>query len=120
MRATLEHVMTDAAYATMERMAGLLVAGLQATIRAHRLPWHAVRVGARAEFICAPGPLLDGTQAEAAHAPELERAIHLALLNRGCLIAPFHNMMLVCPVTTERQITRLQEAFAEVAATLVA
>jgi len=120
MRATLEHVMTDAAYATMERLAGVLVAGLQATITAHRLPWHAVRVGARVEFICAPGPLLDGGQAEAAHAPELERAIHLALLNRGCLIAPFHNMMLVCPVTTERQITRLQEAFAEVAATLVA
>jgi glutamate-1-semialdehyde 2,1-aminomutase len=120
MRATLEHVMTDAAYATMERLAGMLVAGLQATITAHRLPWHAVRVGARVEFICAPGPLLDGTQAEAAHAPELERAIHLALLNRGCLIAPFHNMMLVCPVTTERQIAQLQEAFAAVAGTLVA
>jgi len=120
MRATLEHVMTDAAYATMERLAGMLVAGLQDAIAEHGLPWHAVRVGARVEFICAPGPLLDGTQAEAAHAPELERAIHLALLNRGCLIAPFHNMMLVCPVTTERQIARLQEAFAELAGVLVA
>jgi hypothetical protein len=29
-------------------------------------------------------------------------------------------MMLVCPVTTERQIAQLQEAFAEVAGTLVA
>ena len=69
MRATLEHVMTDAAYATMERLAGVLVAGLQEAIAARRLPWHAVRVGARVEFICAPGPLRDGTQGEAAHAP---------------------------------------------------
>jgi glutamate-1-semialdehyde 2,1-aminomutase len=120
MRATLEHVMTDAAYATMERLAGVLVAGLHEAIATRRLPWHAVRVGARVEFICAPGPLRDGTQGEAAHAPQLERAIHLALLNRGCLIAPFHNMMLVCPATTAQQVARLQDAFAEVAAALVA
>ncbi len=72
-----------------------------------------MRVGARVEFICAPGPLRDGTEAEAAHAPELERAIHLALLNRGCLIAPFHNMMLVCPATTAGQVDALCRAFDE-------
>jgi glutamate-1-semialdehyde 2,1-aminomutase len=79
-----------------------------------------VRVGARVEFICAPGPLHNGTQAEAAHAPALERAVHLALLNRGCLIAPFHNMMLVCPATTAAQVARLREAFAAVTGELVA
>jgi glutamate-1-semialdehyde 2,1-aminomutase len=77
-----------------------------------------VRVGARVEFICAPGPLRNGTQAEAAHAPALEQAIHLALLNRGCLIAPFHNMMLVCPATTDSQVARLQDAFSAVAVAL--
>jgi glutamate-1-semialdehyde 2,1-aminomutase len=40
------------------------------------LPWHVIRVVRVAEFICAPGPLRDGTQAEAAHAPALEQAIH--------------------------------------------
>lgn len=115
MRATLEHVMTAAAYAHMERLAGVLAAGLRATIEHHHLPWHVVRVGARVEFICAPGPLLNGTEAEAAHAPALERTIHLALLDRGCLIAPFHNMMLVCPATTERQVEDLCRAFAQVA-----
>jgi glutamate-1-semialdehyde 2,1-aminomutase len=89
-------------------------------ITAHRLPWHVVRVGARVEFICAPGPLRNGTEAEAAHAPALERAIHLSLLNRGCLIAPFHNMMLICPATTDRQVAGLCAAFAEVAGSLVA
>ena len=119
MRATLEHVMTPEAYRHMERLAGLLADGLQATITARRLPWHVVRVGARVEFVCAPGPLRNGTQAEAAHAPALEQAIHLALLNRGCLIAPFHNMMLACPATTETQVARLQDAFAAVTDALV-
>jgi glutamate-1-semialdehyde 2,1-aminomutase len=111
MRATLEHVMTDDAYRHMERLAGLLADGLAATIAARKLPWHVVRVGARVEFVCAPGPLRNGTQAEAAHAPALEQALHLALLNRGCLIAPFHNMMLVCPATTAMQVATLHKAF---------
>jgi glutamate-1-semialdehyde 2,1-aminomutase len=119
MRATLEHVMTDDAYQHMERLGGLLADGLQATIAARRLPWHVVRVGARVEFVCAPGPLRNGTQAEAAHAPALEQAVHLALLNRGCLIAPFHNMMLVSPATTEAQVARLEDAFADVTDALV-
>jgi glutamate-1-semialdehyde 2,1-aminomutase len=119
MRATLEHVMTADAYRHMERLAGLLADGLQAAVDTHGLPWHIVRVGARVEFVCAPGPLRNGTQAEAAHAPALEQAIHLALLNRGCLIAPFHNMMLVCPATTAAQVARLQDAFAAVTDVLV-
>jgi glutamate-1-semialdehyde 2,1-aminomutase len=118
MRATLEQVMTTGAYQHMERLAAKLAAGLQATVDSSPLPWHVVRVGARVEFICAPGPLRNGTQAEAAHAPALEQAIHLALLNRGCLIAPFHNMMLTCPATTEAQVARLQEAFTAVAGAL--
>jgi glutamate-1-semialdehyde 2,1-aminomutase len=119
MRATLEHVMTPEAYGHMESLAGQLAAGLQAVVAHHRRPWHVVRVGARVEFICAPGPLHNGTEAEAAHAPALERAIHLALLNRGCLIAPFHNMMLVSPATTAGQVESLVGAFDEVVAGLV-
>lgn len=118
MRATLERVMTDAAYAHMESLAARLSAGLTDVIAAHALPWHVVRVGARVEFICAPGPLRNGTQAEAAHAGPLEQAIHLALLNRGILIAPFHNMMLVCPETTAAQVDALIAAFDEVAGIL--
>jgi glutamate-1-semialdehyde 2,1-aminomutase len=111
--------MTADAYRHMERLAAKLAAGLQATIDARRLPWHVVRVGARVEFVCAPGPLRNGTQAEAAHAPALEQAVHLALLNRGCLIAPFHNMMLVCPATAEAQVATLQSAFEDVTDALV-
>jgi glutamate-1-semialdehyde 2,1-aminomutase len=118
MRATLEHVMTQQAYHHMERLAARLASGLAAAIARFRLRWHVVRVGARVEFICAPGPLRNGTEAEAAHAPALEHAMHLALLNRGCLIAPFHNMMLLSPATTEAQVDALVTAFDEAAGRL--
>jgi glutamate-1-semialdehyde 2,1-aminomutase len=114
MRATLEEVMTEENYAHMEHLARRLEAGLAAAIARRRLPWHVARVGARVEFICSPGRLRNGGEAEAAHAPELEAAIHVALVNRGVLIAPFHNMMLVSPATTQRQVDRLIAAFGDV------
>ena len=118
MRATLEEVMTPAAYARMDRLAARLVRGLGRSIERHRLPWHVVRVGARVEFVCAPGPLRNGSAAEAAHAPELEAAIHVGLVNRGCLIAPFHNMMLVSPATGKGHVDRLVAAFDAIAGEL--
>jgi glutamate-1-semialdehyde 2,1-aminomutase len=93
---------------------------LTAVIDRCRLPWHVARVGARVEFICAPGPLRNGGEAEGAHVPELEAAIHVALVNRGVLIAPFHNMMLISPATRVTQVNRLITAFADVAAKLAA
>ena len=111
MRATLQEMMTPGNYARMERGAARLAAGLSKAIAKHRAPWHVVRVGARVEFICAPGPLRNGSAGMAAHQPALEAAIHAALVNRGCLIAPFHNMMLVAPATQNRQIDRLVTAF---------
>jgi glutamate-1-semialdehyde 2,1-aminomutase len=120
MRATLEEVMTEEAYAHMDRLARRLDAGLTAVIARNKLPWHVARVGARVEFICAPGPLTNGGEAEKAHAPDLEAAIHVALVNRGVLIAPFHNMMLISPATTSAQVSRLIAAFAAVAARLTA
>ena len=114
MKATLTEVMTAKHYRHMERLADRLARGLSAAIDAAGLPWHVARVGARVEFICAPGPLRNGAEAEAAHAPVLEAAIHLALVNRGCLIAPFHNMMLVSPATKKRHVDRLVAAFGEI------
>jgi glutamate-1-semialdehyde 2,1-aminomutase len=37
----------------------------------------------------------------------LESTIHLYLANRGILLAPFHNMMLVSPATSSAQVDRL-------------
>jgi glutamate-1-semialdehyde 2,1-aminomutase len=112
--ATLSQVMTPKNYAHMEELAQRLAHGLTRVITRHSAPWHVMRVGARVEFICAPGPLRNGTEAGAAHQPRVEAALHVALLNRGCLIAPFHNMMLISPKTRKRQVDRLIAAFDEV------
>jgi glutamate-1-semialdehyde 2,1-aminomutase len=109
--ANLSEVMTAGAYARMEKGAERLSHGLAAVIDRHRAPWHVVRVGARVEFICAPGPLRNGAEAATAHQPAVEAALQTGLLNRGSLIAPFHNMMLVSPATRKRQIDRLVAGF---------
>ena len=109
--ATLAQVMTPENYAHMEKLAERLSHGLARIIDKHGAPWHVVRVGARVEFICAPGPLKNGTQASMAHHPQVEAAIHTGLLNRGTLIAPFHNMMLISPATKKAQVDRLIASF---------
>jgi glutamate-1-semialdehyde 2,1-aminomutase len=105
--ATLSQVMTPENYARMERLAERLAKGLATAIAAHGLAWHVVRVGARVEFICAPGPLKNGAEAAFAHQPVVEAALHTGLINRGTLIAPFHNMMLISPATRKAQVDRL-------------
>lgn len=107
MRANLEQVMTPAAYAHMLPLSERLARGVEAEIKKRNVPWHVSNVGARAEFVCAPERPRDGTEARAAMHPEVELAIHLYLLNRGVIIAPFHNMTLVCPATTTAQVDHL-------------
>ena len=111
MRATLTQLMTPATYAPMLALATRLADGLRQTIAHHRLPWCVSQVGARTEFQFCSTPPLNGTQASAAMNPELEHAIHLYLLNRDVLITPFHNMMLVCPDTSQADVQRLLAAF---------
>jgi len=114
MRAVLTEVMTEAAYAHMEMLASKLAAGFEDVIRARRKPWHVVRVGARVEFAFAPQPFCNGSEAYAAQDAPLENAIHLGLVNRGSLITPFHNMMLVCPQTSAAQVEALIHGFDDV------
>jgi len=111
----LGEVITPTAYDHMLRGAARLVAGLEGEIAAADLDWHVTQVGARVEFLTCPFPPRNGSAAKAAMHPELEAAIHLFLANRGFLLAPFHNMMLVSPVTTDDQIDRLVGAFADCA-----
>ena len=109
----LSDVVTPAAYAHMLRGAARLVAGLEQEIVAAGLDWHVTQVGARVEFLTCPTPPRNGSEAKAAMRPKLEAAFHLFLANRGILLAPFHNMMLVSPVTGDDQIDRLVGAFAD-------
>jgi glutamate-1-semialdehyde 2,1-aminomutase len=67
--------------------------------------------GTRAEYRFAAEPPRTGAESAGAADREVEEYLHLYLLNRGVLITPFHNMALMCPVTTEEQVDRHTEAF---------
>jgi glutamate-1-semialdehyde 2,1-aminomutase len=109
--ATLREAATPEAYAIMLKGADELVAKLRAVIAKRALPWCVVHVGARAEIVFAPEPPRNAAEMRPALAQtELNHALHLYLINRGVLIAPFHMMMLVCPATTTQQIDRLAAA----------
>ncbi|MFF9623572.1 transaminase [Streptomyces griseosporeus] len=104
MRATLEHVLTDEAFARMSKLSERFEAGVRAGLDAHGLPWSVSRLGARTEYrFTSPAPRT-GTESAAASDPELEDYLHLYLANRGILLTPFHNMALMCPDTTEQDV----------------
>jgi glutamate-1-semialdehyde 2,1-aminomutase len=107
MHATLTEVATPAAYAHMTGLATTLETALNALLAQHGLPWCITRIGARLELqFCASTPS-NAKEARAAQDDMLEHAIHLFLLNRGVLLTPFHNMMLVSPATAPEDVYRL-------------
>ena len=107
MHAMLGQVITRETYTHMLSVTDRLVSRLNTVISAHALDWHVSHVGARVELVCSAKPPRNGSEARAAMDHELESTIHLYLANRGILLAPFHNMMLVSPVTQAAQVDRL-------------
>jgi glutamate-1-semialdehyde 2,1-aminomutase len=119
-RATLGAVLTEEAYARMIPLAARWETGVNDAIAANDAPWHVTRLGCRAEYHFLPSPPRTGAEQWAAGDVELERYLHLHALNRGILLTPFHNMALMCPATTEADVDRHTEAFAEAADSLFA
>ncbi|MFE2301682.1 transaminase [Streptomyces sp. NPDC059445] len=117
-RATLEHVLTDAAFDAMAKLSERFEAGVRAGIDAWGLPWSVSRLGARTEYRFADPAPRTGTESAAAADTELEDFLHLYLANRGILLTPFHNMALMCPATTEQDVDRHTEVFAAALAEL--
>jgi glutamate-1-semialdehyde 2,1-aminomutase len=66
-----------------------------------------VGLGARAEFGYTPRPHASGADAHDAIDPLLDDLIHAALLNRGVMLTPFHNMALMGPTTTVDDVDRV-------------
>jgi glutamate-1-semialdehyde 2,1-aminomutase len=110
MRAVLETILTDEVYALALPLAERLESGIGDIIRHHGLPWHVVCVGLRAEIVSAAEHPRNGTEALLFAHSEAEHALHLYCLNRGVVITPFHNMMLVCPETSDQDVNRLLDA----------
>ena len=113
MRATLEHVLTESAYQRTIPLAERFASGVAAVIGEHGLPWTVQQLGCRAEYWFRPVPPRNGGEAASAVDSDLERYLHLAALNRGILLTPFHNMALIAPEVTEADIDRHTEVFRE-------
>ncbi|MFT3988178.1 aspartate aminotransferase family protein [Aestuariivirga sp.] len=107
MRTVLETYFTEKAFAPPIALAKKLEKGISDVIIKHKAPWHAVRAGARVEFMCvAERPRNGGEAAKVIHRP-VDLAVHHYLLNRGVIVTPFHNMLLICPATTEAHVNTL-------------
>jgi len=112
-RATLGEVLTEAAFARMIPLAGRWAEGAREIIASRHLPWHVTRLGARAEYHFMANPPRTGREQWDHGDFELERFLHLYALNRGVLMTPFHNMALMSPATTDADVDRHSQVFAD-------
>jgi glutamate-1-semialdehyde 2,1-aminomutase len=119
MRATLEHVLTEESYQHTIPLAEYFEAGVNQVINEFDLPWHVKRLGCRAEYWFRPTPPRNGGEAAAAVDTELDRYLHLAALNRGILMTPFHNMALIAPDTTRDDIDHHTQVLRESVAAII-
>ncbi len=110
LHASLGEVATAASHARMEQGATRLAAGLEVALLRHGTGWQVSRVGARMEFGTTPAPRT-GRESVLAIDHDLNATLHLYLLNRGFLLTPFHNMLLVSPVTSDAQVDAFISAF---------
>jgi glutamate-1-semialdehyde 2,1-aminomutase len=118
MRAILENVLTDEAFAHMTALATRFTAGVEEALATYGVPWSIAQVGARAEYRFASPAPRNGADSEAAADLELDELMHLWMANRGVLMTPFHNMALMCPDTTEADVDLHTRLFGEALAAL--
>jgi glutamate-1-semialdehyde 2,1-aminomutase len=104
MRATLQKVITKKAFDRMMPLAERFNEGVERIIHQSGVSWHTVRLGARVEYRFGAEPPRNGAEAIAAKDPLLNKYVHLYDLNRGILLAPFHNMALMSPCSTREDV----------------
>jgi glutamate-1-semialdehyde 2,1-aminomutase len=116
-RAVLERVLTDTAFASMLQLAERLAAGARALILEASLPWYVAQSGARVETMYAPQAPRNASDVARGRDGTLEALLHVFFMNRGVLLTPFHSMMLMCPATAAQDVDRylaVLREFAEV------
>ncbi len=106
-KAVLNEFFTEETFASLIVLARRLERGIADVIIKYEVPWHVTRVGARVEFMCCEVRPRNGLQASKVIHQPIDQAVHHYLLNRGVVITPFHNMMLICPATNEKHISIL-------------
>ncbi|MCF0144744.1 MAG: aminotransferase class III-fold pyridoxal phosphate-dependent enzyme, partial [Firmicutes bacterium] len=119
MRVTLKEVATEEAFEKMFAGQERLSNGLEKVLEKYGVQWSLTRSGARCEMQFMPTLPKNGTEAKDNFDWQLMYYMHIFLCNRGIFITPFHNMMLISPVTTNEDIDRLIQGWDDCIATLV-
>lgn len=118
-RAVLSEVLTEEFYQKTIPLATAFNQGVQGVITKYDLPWNTTQLGCRTEYWFRKEPAKNGGEAEAAVDFELDQYMHLASLNRGILMTPFHNMALISAPTTMEDIERHTAVFEEIVKNIV-
>lgn len=117
-RATLSTALRQEDFDVAIPLAERFTDGISAVIDERGLPWHVQRLGCRAEYWFCPPPR-SGAEAAAAVDEELDAFMHLWAVNRGVLLAPFHNMSLFSHYHSTGDVDRHTEVFADAVAALL-
>lgn len=112
-QATLAEVLTPQAYERMERLAELWVSNVQAVIDEYELPWQVSRIGCRGEYSFRASAPINGREAAESDDFELQQYLQLHAINRGILMTPFHNMVLMSPFSNEADVAHHHSHFKE-------
>ena len=116
-RFTLENRLLDSDFDRMRHLADRFGEAVVDVASSADLNWSATALGGRVEYAFGP-PARNGQAAVEAMDPELEEFLHLWALNRGVLMTPFHNMALMSPATTQRDVDAHTRVFEEAVAML--
>ncbi len=114
MRATLSKVLTEDFYRRNIPLATSFNEGVQSVMKEFDLDWNTTQLGCRTEYWFRKEPAKNGSEAAAACDFLLDQYMHLATMNRGILMTPFHNMALICQDTTEEDIDQHTKVFREI------
>ena len=82
-RAVMTDILTPEAYAHTQRLGARLATGMDASVRAHGLPWHIHHLGPRSGYTFQPTPIRTGAEGRACADELLTRLIRVWLANRG-------------------------------------
>jgi glutamate-1-semialdehyde 2,1-aminomutase len=118
-RAVLSQVLTEEFYEKTIPLATRFNQGVQQVIDKYQLPWNTTQLGCRTEYWFRKEPARNGGEAEAAVDFALDQYMHLASLNRGILMTPFHNMALISAATTEEDIDMHTKVFEEIVSAII-
>jgi glutamate-1-semialdehyde 2,1-aminomutase len=119
MRVTLSEVLTEDFFARNIPLAQRFHEGVQGVIKEFDLSWNSTLLGCRTEYWFRREPARNGREAANAVDFLLDQYMHLACMNRGILMTPFHNMALITADTKEEDIDYHTRVFREIVSSII-